>query len=319
MSMNRQQTSTPCSTPTPNDDRSPRFLVVEAADDNQKPLTQRSDIFALNKAIERMCGPYIFVKPMNNGKQLLVHFGKKIYSDKLLYRSKELNGILVKVTPHRTLNYSRCVIWCKELPNMDDEDFQKEYKSQGVTTLGRMKRRNEGQLIPADSYIFTINGQEILKLIKIGFLIPGTKVYLPNPQRCFHCQKYCHNKNICKNEQNCAKYGQTGPEDQDCENEMKCANCDGGHPAYTKKCPKWKTEKEILKRKFQNNISFYEGRQQVEGPATDTSKNSYANVTKPPMDQQHKESKHCHIWRRMANSNNWLSIKATRRNQKPKV
>ena len=84
-----------------------------------------------------------------------------------------------------------------------------------------------------------------------------------------------------KNEQKCAKCGQTGHEDQDCENEIKCANCDGDHPVYTRNCPKWKTEKEILKRKFQNNISFYEARQQVEGPATDPSKNSYANITKP--------------------------------------
>ena len=279
--MNRQQTSTPCSTSTPNDDRWPRFLVVEAADDNHKPLTQRSDIFALNKAIEGMGGPYISVKPMNNGKQLLVHFGKKIYSDKLLYRTKELNDIPVKVTPHRTLNYSRCVIWCKELANMDEEDIQKELKSQGVTKVERMKRRKDGRLIPADSYILTVNGQEIPKEIKIGFLIRGTKVYIPNPQRCFNCQKYGHNKKFCKNEQKCAKCGQTGHEDQDCENEIKCANCDGDHPAYIRNRPKWKTEKEILKRKFQNNISFHEARQQVEGPATDPSKNSYATVTKP--------------------------------------
>ena len=208
-------------------------------------------------------------------------FGKKIYSNKLLYRTKELNDIPVKFTPHRTLNHSRCVIWCKELANMNEENIQKELKSQGVTKVERMKRRKDGRLIPAGSYILTINGQEIPQKIKIGFLIRHTKVYIPNPQRCFHCQKYGHNKKICKNEQKCAKCGQTGHEDQDCENEIKCANCDGDHPAYTRNCPKWKTEKEILKRKFQNNISFREARQQVEGPATDPSKNSYANVTKP--------------------------------------
>ena len=159
--------------------------------------------------------------------------------------------------------------------------YPKELKSKGVTKVERMKRRKDGPLIPADSYILTVNGQEIPKEIKIGFLIRGTKVYIPNPQRCFHCQKYGHNKKFCKNEQKCAKCGQTGHEDQDCENEIKCANCDGDHPAYIRNCPKWKTEKEILKRKFQNNISFHEARQQVEGPATDPSKNSYANVTKP--------------------------------------
>ena len=71
MSMNRQK-SIPCSTSTPKDDRWPRFLVVEAADDNNKPLTQRSDIFALTKAIEGMDGPYKSVKPMNNGRQLFI-------------------------------------------------------------------------------------------------------------------------------------------------------------------------------------------------------------------------------------------------------
>ena len=116
-----------------------------------------------------MGGTHISVKPMNNGKQLLVHFGKKIYSGKLLYRTKELNDTPVKVTPHRTLSYSRCVIWCKELANMDEEDIQKELKSQGVTKAQRMKRWKNGRLIPADSYILTINGQEILKEIKLAF------------------------------------------------------------------------------------------------------------------------------------------------------
>ena len=86
---------------------------------------------------------------------------------------------------------------------------------------------------------------------------------------------------MCKNEQKCARCGQSGREDQDCENDIKCANCDGDHPACTRNCPKWKTEKKILKRKFQNNKIFHEARQQVEGPTTNPSKNSYANVTKP--------------------------------------
>ena len=143
-----------------------------------------------------------------------------------------------------------------------------------------MKRRKDGRLIPADSNILIINGQEIPKEIKVGFLIRNTKVYIPNPQRCFNCQNYGHNKRFCKNEQKCAKYRQPGHEDHECENETKCANCDGDNPAY-RICPKWKTEKEILKIKYQNNISFHEARQQVEEPATDPSKSSYASVAKP--------------------------------------
>ena len=118
---------------------------------------------------------------LNNGRQLLVHFDKKIFSDKLLYRTDKLIDIPVKVTPHRALNYSRCVIWCKELAGMDEEDIQEKLKSQGVTKVERMKRRKDGRLIPPDSYILTRNDQEIPKEIKVGFLIRNTRVYISNP------------------------------------------------------------------------------------------------------------------------------------------
>ena len=135
-----------------------------------------------------------------------------------------------------------------------------------------MKRRKDGQLVPSDSYILTINNPNIPPQIKVGFLICDTKVYILNPQRCFNCQKYGHNKRFCKNEAKCAKCGQAGHDDHECENEAKCANCNG--------CPKWKNENEIIKVNYQKNIPFHEARQQVEGPVTDLSKNSYATVSK---------------------------------------
>ena len=226
-----------------------RFLVVEAADGNPKRLTDQMDIFAWHKAIIGMGGSYKSVKPMNDGKQLLVHFQNKAYSDNLL-RADKLIDVPVKVTPHRALNSSRCVIGCKELRNMDVEDIKNERQSQGVTKVERMKRRKDGQLVPSDSYILTINSPNMPPQIKVGFLIRDTKVYIPNPQRCFNCQKYGHNKRFCKNEAKCAKCGQAGHDDHECDNEAKCANCNGDHPAYVRSCPKWKIEKEIVKVEY---------------------------------------------------------------------
>ena len=133
---------------------------------------------------------------MNDGRQLLVHFDNKVYSDNLL-RADKLIDIHVKVTPHRALNSSRCVIGCKKLRNMDEEDIKDKLKSQGVTKVECMKRRKDGQLVPSDSYILTIDSPNIHPQIKVGFLIRDTKVYIPNPQRCFNCQKYGHNKRFC--------------------------------------------------------------------------------------------------------------------------
>ena len=128
------------------------------------------DIFAWHKAIIGMGGSYKSVKPMNDGKQLLVHFQNKAYSDNLL-RADKLIDVPVKVTPHRALNSSRCVINCKELRNMDEEDIKNELQEQGVTKVERMKRRKDGQLVPSDSYILTINNPIISPQIKVGFLI----------------------------------------------------------------------------------------------------------------------------------------------------
>ena len=67
-----------------------------------------------------------------------------------------------------------------ECPSM-----QEELKPQGVTTVERIKRQRDGQLMPTDSYILTINSQNIPSEMKVGFLISKAKVYILNPQRCF--------------------------------------------------------------------------------------------------------------------------------------
>ena len=77
------------------------------------------------------------------------------------------------------------------------------------------------------------------------------------------------------------KCGQAGHEDHECQNEVKCANCKGDHPAYKRSCPKWLTEKKIIKEKYENNIPFSEARKRLEGTVIDPSKNSYATVSKP--------------------------------------
>ena len=111
---------------------------------------------------------------MNDGRQLLVHFDNKAYSNNLL-RAHKLIDIPVKVTPHGALNSSTCVISGKELHNMDEEDIKYKLQSQGVTKVECMKRRKDGQLVPSDSYILTINSPNIPPQIKVGFLICYTK------------------------------------------------------------------------------------------------------------------------------------------------
>ena len=49
-----------------------------------------------------------------------------------------------------------------------------------------------------------------------------------------------------------------------CDKPAKCVNCSGDHPANSKECPQWEKEKQILKIKCEQNISFPEAQKQFE-------------------------------------------------------
>ena len=66
------------------------------------------DSFAIQKGIEGLVGEPKNIKRLRSG-DLLIEVDRETYSTKLL-AIKEIAGIPVKVSPHRTLNTSKGVI-----------------------------------------------------------------------------------------------------------------------------------------------------------------------------------------------------------------
>ena len=128
-----------------------------------------------------------------------------------------------------------------------------------------------------------INNQRTEYSEKDQYWIPEkeTRLYIPNPQRCFQCQKFGHTKNSCKSKAGCAGCGEEGHNLDDCQNEPKCVNCQGDHVAISRDCPKWKIEKDIVTLKYTEKISFADARKRLQ-PFFDPSKDSYATVTQTP-------------------------------------
>ena len=81
--------------------------------------------------------------------------------------------------------------------------------------------------------------------------------FIPNPIRCYKCQKFGHTKFNCRKNEVCNKCGNEDHTDsQECTNEAKCVNCQGNHASNDKTCPKWKEEKEIQRIKAERGISY---------------------------------------------------------------
>lgn len=93
-------------------------------------------------------------------------------------------------------------------------------------------------------------------------------MYIPNPLRCFNCQKFGHGKSTCNRKAVCPRCGKEGHLETECHDTPHCANCAGEHPAFSKECTEWAKQKEITTTKFERNISFWEARQIVEQRTT---------------------------------------------------
>ena len=151
---------------------------------------------------------------------------------------------------------------------------QKKLQPQGIIAVKRISIRYS-------LYVLTIEGQNIPKKINIGYLKKETRPYIPNPQRCFQCQKFGHTKNSCKGKAVCAGCGEEGHNLDDCQNEPKCVNCQCDQVAISRDCPKWKIEKDIVTLKYTEKISFADARKRLQ-PSFDPSEDSYATVTRTP-------------------------------------
>ena len=212
------------------------------------------------------------VKPIKSDR-ILIEVETKQQCKNLLKTAKLLGYLPVKVSPHRTLNSSKFVIKCEELDKMDEEEIKKELQPQGIIAVKRISIRYS-------LYVLTIKGQTMPKRINIGYLKKEIWPYIPNPQRCFQCQKFRHTKNSCKGKAVCAGCGE-GHNLDSCQNEPKCVNCQGDHVAISRDCPKWKIEKDIVTVKYTEKISFTDARKRLQ-PSFDPSKNSYGTVTQTP-------------------------------------
>ncbi|GBN67770.1 hypothetical protein AVEN_100168-1 [Araneus ventricosus] len=105
------------------------------------------------------------------------------------------------------------------------------------------------------------------------------RTYIPNPLRCFKCQRFGHSKTSCRGTLTCARCAEVGHESTDCTRTEKCVNCKGEHTSFSRNCFAWKQEKEIITTKIKKQISYHEARKLVKSQ-TPTPGNSYVSVAK---------------------------------------
>ena len=237
-----------------------RYLIIESKN-KEKPVTSLSP-FVIEKQIESMIGTAKSVKKLKNGT-LLVETTRKTQTENLK-KQTSFFGVPVEVTEHQSLNSSKGIIRNPILRTETEENILEYLKPQGVTHVKRFTIRKNNERINTNTLLLTFNSVVTPKTLKIFYQIIQVELYVPNPLRCFNCQKFGHHENNCPADLGsvCEKCG-TGNHDHlasQCKKPAKCVNCGENHMSRSSDCDVWKKEKEVMKIKVTQRLTYPEAR-----------------------------------------------------------
>ena len=118
----------------------------------------------------------------------------------LTYLDEGKSNILVPVSvaPHPTKNSAIGVITCRELTDSTEEEVLSGMVDQGVTKVRRMNRKTNGKLVATNTFVLTFRTKVLPKTVRVGWLSIRVRTYVPDPTRCYRCQRYGHVAKTCK-------------------------------------------------------------------------------------------------------------------------
>ena len=232
-----------------------RFWILKSV--GEKLLNNQSP-FIVQKLLDTV-GQLEEVKKLRSGDYLIKV--DNIRMSRKLEQLKNLGEFRVEVEPHKTLNYVKGVISHPELAKSNSEEVVEHLKHLGVTDAYCVTKTIDGAKRKTGLVILTFRLAHLPKKLKAGFLYCTVWPYVPNPIRCYKCQKFGHLSGFCSSRDTiCGTCGEKEHEGTGCLNTPCCVNCKGEHPSNSRDCPIWKAEKDIQKIKTDRDLPYKEAK-----------------------------------------------------------
>ncbi len=100
---------------------------------------------------------------------------------------------------------------------MEEDEIVNEMRDQEVIAVRPINRLDNGKKVRTASIVLTFGTSNLPKNVHVGYERYEVRAYIPNPLRCFKCQKYGHGTNFCRSTtQVCDMCAEDGHFDKDC-------------------------------------------------------------------------------------------------------
>ena len=214
--------------------------------------------------------------PPNNlkryGKNILIK-AKNLVQGKLLESFKpSTNSNIQSITPHRSFNSVKGVIFSKDLHELSEEEILQRSQS-NVYEIKKFRGTNHAILL-------VFSTEHLPDYVSFGDHVRmRVRRFRPNPKQCRKCFEYGHFSDNCHNTQRCPRCSATHNLCSSCNKQYFCYLCDGQHSPMSNECPRRKFEREILETADVEHISIGSAKRQVMGANTNPH-SSYANIIK---------------------------------------
>ena len=261
-----------------------QYITINSTQNQDKSLDKQS-VFAIGKQLNKIGINPEYVN--RSGSHLDIKVNTARESKKLL-AIKEFCGIPVKVSPHKTLNYSKGVVKHREFEKCTEEEME---TIEHVTDAYRIYRTINGTPTPTGKWILTFDMPICPNTINVWYIknIPVEK-YIPKPMRCYNCQRFGHTKKRCKGRARCKQCGDS-PHGDTCDKTPFCPNCNQpDHTALSAECPQYQKIRSILKYQAENGGSYQNARDII-FPKTKTYSNAVKNYPKQVQNKPNQREK----------------------------
>lgn len=234
----------------------PKYITIRRNDNNS---FVNISPFIIKKTIDHACDGEVESCKKTRDGSLLIKTKNTLQATKLL-KLKLMTTMEITASEHKSLNCTKGVIYCNELRNISEDEILEELKTQKVTEIRKILRKqpsntedNNSMLTETGLIIITFATHKLPEQLRIGYEAVRVRPYIPQPLRCRNCLRFGHPTTACKSTEICTVCSNTKHtnENEHCENQKSCLNCknnpetDHQHSPLDRKCPTFLKQQEL--------------------------------------------------------------------------